>query len=56
MTAVRTYVDRVVATAPPLTADQRERLTGLLRPSVRRRPSDRKVLVAAGQRTAVSIA
>ncbi len=35
MTAVRTYVDRVVATAPPLTADQRERLTSALRPFMR---------------------
>jgi hypothetical protein len=31
MTSVEAYVARVVAAAPPLTAQQRQRLTGLLR-------------------------
>ena len=52
MTAVDTYVARVVASAPVLTASQRERLTGLLRSPVIRPAAP---LAAAGQREAVSL-
>lgn len=52
MTAVDTYVARMVASAPTLTASQRERLTGLLRPPV---VSPAAHLAAAGQREAVSL-
>lgn len=31
--AVRDYIDRIVAEAPPLTPSQRERITELLRPA-----------------------
>jgi hypothetical protein len=32
---IAAYVDRIVAAAPPLTAEQRNRLTSLLNPSIR---------------------
>jgi hypothetical protein len=32
---IATYIDRIVAAAPPLTAEQRDRLSTLLNPSIR---------------------